>query len=216
MLHDRQAQHCAEANAHAKMSLESLKVSSASILIYYENKDYTFYLTNNDLLDVVEAAGGVGHKNIKATTNLCVLGDTSREFTRKGKDKWLGSGRQKLIAKHQTFGRVGGEATREPLKTLAFADFVHTYGLEDEIEPLLLTAKFEDLGRMEMRYVAPGKARTVGKIDYYTLSTGRDFHGLVHWGCVGGGFNPGGDGVKVAGLFKQLYNEAGTAAVTVD
>lgn len=41
------------------------------------------------------------HKNVKETTDICVVGDLSREFTRKGKDKWVGSSKQKLIEKHQ-------------------------------------------------------------------------------------------------------------------
>ena len=40
--------------------LDGLKVSSAALLIYRENKDFTFYLTNDDFLQIVEDAGGIG------------------------------------------------------------------------------------------------------------------------------------------------------------
>ena len=40
-------------------TLEGVKVSSAACLIYRENKSFTFYLSNDDLLEVVAAAGGI-------------------------------------------------------------------------------------------------------------------------------------------------------------
>jgi hypothetical protein len=89
---------------------------------------------------------------------------------------------------------------------MTLPEFVRIYGLEDEVEPLLLTAKFERNGRMEMQYHAPGKARNVGKIVYYTLARSNTF-GVAHWGACSGSMGGVRDGEKLKGLFPSYYVE---------
>ena len=111
------------------MSLKNLSIAPAGTLIYEETQECTFYLDHKDLKRVVAGLGGIGTDSITGKTNLVVLGDTSRERNKKGEDKWVGSGKQKLIQKHQQ--QFETQQRKLPFKVVEFKAFVKEHGLEE-------------------------------------------------------------------------------------
>ena len=195
------------------MSLKNQSIAAASILIYEETKECTFYLEHKDLKRVVAGLGGTGADSINGKTSLVVLGDTSRERTKRGEDKWHTSGRCKQIEKQQQ--QHDTQQRKLPFRVVEFKAFVKEHGLEEVVERELVTAHWETEKNMEKDWKAP-EVRTASQVNYYTLvenSPGRVFAsgtGHSHRVTMGssGPMNP-----AVRGLHRVITHRGGIVAV---
>ena len=111
------------------MSLKNQTITAASTLVYEETQECTFYLEHKDLRRVVASVGGASTDNINGKITIVVLGETSKDRNKKGEDKWVGSGKQKLIQKHQQ--QFETQQRKLPFKVVEFKAFVKEHGLEE-------------------------------------------------------------------------------------
>ena len=88
------------------MSLKDQTITAASTLVYEETQECTFYLEHKDLRRVVASVGGASTDNINGKTTIVVLGETSKDRNKKGENKWVGSGKQKLLVSGCCGGRI--------------------------------------------------------------------------------------------------------------
>ena len=165
-------------------------VSSVCLLLYHEDEDYSFYLQNDDLKEMVEHAGGT-FGSINGKTDIVVTGEFDREWSKKVPDTWTNSAKCKALLKQQNME----DRKQGALSVVDFKAFVKQHALTAKVERLLCTAAFGGDKRtdpkLKKKYKAPGKARNKGSFKFATyVHTGSDLKGMFkgkylhHYGNV--------------------------------
>ena len=119
-------------------TLEGQVVAVAAPLVYEENENGSYYLTNPTLKMLVEHAGGKLQSGpANSSTTIFVKGSISKE-SHNGEDLWTGS--KKHVALEAQLNLAGSGRRAKPFAVLSFTEFVSKFDLTDEVEHELLWA----------------------------------------------------------------------------
>ena len=107
-----------------------LQFCSAGILLTHETDENTFYLTQEDLREILNERGGKYVDNVSKNTTVFILGDMQREEGRKkGKDStevlaWEGSKKYKDLQQQLSF-------KTNRIRQMSFEEFMDWYSLDE-------------------------------------------------------------------------------------
>lgn len=120
-------------------SLDGVAVAHAGSLVYREDDDTSFYLSQDDFKEIVQDAGGKFGSSITGKTTIVVLGALEKEWSSKEPDLWTGSGKEKALTKQKTIGTGPHVVTLE--RFIEFYD--DKYSLRREVESNVNVACFK-------------------------------------------------------------------------